>query len=173
MDRRLIILLSLLTVLLGGMAAWSWSYLAHERHSALEARQDLQRGRQMVQQIQELSKQPAVVREREQLQTETIALVESAARLSGLSDRSVRQYAHEKAARVGDTPYKEANTRVTLRNVTMHQLVRMIHKLMETTALQARSVRLSAPRQDEVGDQWNVDLVLSYLIYEPATAGER
>ena len=167
MNRRFVILLALLATVLGGIAAWSWSYLAGERDRALEAERDLQRGRQMVQQIRQLSKQPAVVREREQLQTETIALVESAARLAGIS---VSNYAHERPRRVGDTAYKEASIQIMLRKVPLKQLVQMVHKLMATTALQARSVRLSAPRQDEGGDPWNVDLVLSYLIYEPSTA---
>lgn len=169
MNRRLIVLVTLLAVLLGGIAAWSSSYLAGERDRALEAEKNLQQAQQMVQQIQQLNKQPAVVREREQLQTETIALVESAARLAGIS---VSNYAHEKPRRVGDTAYKEASIQIMLRKVTMRQLVQMVHRLMASTALQARSVRLSAPRQDQVGDQWNVDLVLSYLIYEPLTGSE-
>jgi hypothetical protein len=78
--------------------------------------------------------------------------------------------------RIGESPYLEHPTQLLLRQVTLAQVFSFLHALSDGgSPLEARSIRLSAAREDPTGTQWTVELTLSYKLYSPipAKAGGR
>ena len=70
--------------------------------------------------------------------------------------------------RIEDTAYKEKPTRVLLKDITLQQLVRLLHAVASgDRRLHPKSLRIAAPRRDNTGPLWTAEIELTYLIYAP------
>lgn len=168
MTRRSTILLGILAGLLVLTAWWSYRYMASRRRIAATAQADLADCLRIAGQIERLRRRPTLAAHRERLASETTGLIEEAARSAGIPADSLSRISPGRPRRVDDTAYQEKPTRVLLRKVTRRQLVVLMHRLLSAGAgLHAKSIRLSAPRHDDSGDRWTVELVLTDLIYDP------
>lgn len=170
MKRRTVYLLAAMYLLLAVAAFQSWSYMSDRRQSALAAQEDAIRCRELAQSIEQLNRRPALAAEHEQGEAQVTSQIEKAAETAGISPKegvaSIRPDAE--AHRVGDTVYKEKPTQVSLHKVTLEQLVRMSHALLNSSSqLHIKSINLSAPRDDMDAKTWSVELTLTYLIYNP------
>jgi len=173
-----------LLALLAASAGWAWSTMAAARASALDARDGLERCGQIASRIRALQASPSMAADQELQASQTTGQAEAAARAAGIAAGGLVRISPEPAIRLGDSAYKEKPTRVFMKGVTLRQLATMIHDLAaRPSPLTARSITLSAPKADDTGDSsraesrgssqaesrepWNVELVLTYLIYEP------
>jgi len=173
MNRRRFTLFVLMAGLTGIVTVWAYDNMAAARAAAFAANDDLVACRRMTARIQSCQKRPVKAAEQIQLVTETTGLVEKAARGASIDLRNLVRITPEPPRRVGDTVYKEKITTVHLKNTTLKQLVVLVHNLIASRQkLQARSIRIRAPRVDDTGTWWTVELGLTYLIYEPPKARE-
>ncbi len=167
MRRGIRSLLSVLGVILVLTAAWAYRYMGLRREAAIAAQLDLAECVRMGRQIEQFGRRPTLAAEYEQFATETISLIENAAKAAGISAESISRITPEPPRRIDDTIYKEKPTQVLLRRITLKQLTALTHGLLNVeTGLRAKSIRLSAPR-NEADDRWTAELVLTYLIYDP------
>ena len=168
MSRRRGFLLLVLAGLLGLAAAWSYETMAASRQWTTKAREDLAACRQMADRIEALRRRPTMARQHERASAETIGLIEKSAKAAGITTAKLLRISPEPPQRLGDTVYTVKPTRVLLKNVTLQQLVQFVHAIVtDREALHAKAMRISAPSADDAGRLWNVEVVLTYLIYEP------
>jgi len=166
MNRRMTVMVSAVVVLLALIALYAYGALIDRQVAAQEAHRGLERSRQLAELIEENRQRPALAADQERVAGEINALIESAAR--GVGAGLPTHITPLQATRIGDTAYKEKPTQVEFQRVTLHQVVDLTHKLTSGDGgLHLRSLRLSAPRADDTGNEWNIELVLTYLIYEP------
>ncbi len=171
MRRRSVIFFVVLAALLVGLVVWSHRFMAAQRSAAFAAREDARRCRQIATKIETLRRRPAMAADQERLSAETTGLTEQAARAAGITADKLARITPAPPRRLGETVYKEKPTQVLLKNVTLKQLVGMIHSLAGgQRGLHLKSIRLTAPRADDCGETWNAELVLTYLIYDPPSS---
>lgn len=171
MTRRLLFELSVLSIALFVGVAWAAFRLSAAKNDMRSAEDDIRICRKLATQITELRERPSVAGTRERQTSETATEIERAAAVAKIEvAQSLVSISPELPRRVGDTAYKEAPTQIVLTGITLRQLVAFLSALaMADNGLQARSLRLTAPR-DDLGDRWTVDVTVSYLIYAPRTA---
>jgi len=168
MNRRMTFMLAVMVVLLALVAVYCFGLLDEQRAAAAQAYEGLERSRQLAEIIKEHRQRPALAAEQERLSSEINRLIEEAARRADIPAGNLSLITPMPAIRIGDTAYKEKPTQVSLRAVTLKQVVMLMHQLVSgDSGLHARSVDFRTPRGNEGGDQWEVELVLTYLIYEP------
>ena len=147
--------------------------MAGNHEAAVYEWRNLQQCKQLAARIQKLRSRPAVASEHERVSEETTSLIEKAARSAGIQSKSLMRITPGSARKIQDTTYREEPTQTTLKNITLKQLVGMLYALtVNETALHPKSIRLTSPSTKDTGDLWNVELVLTYLIYDlPKTDG--
>jgi hypothetical protein len=172
MTKRVLTLLLALAVVLLLATVWGYRYMEEQRLAAAKAESDLADCRIAAGDIRQCRDKPAQAAERERGPGEMNALIEKAAQASGITVAdSLDRITPQSPRPVPDTVYREQPTGVVLRKVTLRQLVPFLHSLLTSgTGLRAKSIHLSAPREEELGDRWTADLLLSYLIYDPSQA---
>jgi hypothetical protein len=164
-----------LVVLLLAANLWAWRRLDASRQRAMRAWDDLGRCGQLAEQVIALRNRPGTVAARELAAAELASRVEHAAAAAQVPTSSILRISPEPPQRLGDSGYLEKPTQLHLRQLTLRQLVGLLRELVVSssssgggaTGLQPRSLRLVAPREQETGQQWNVEATLSYLIYSP------
>ncbi len=168
MTRRLAIQLAILAALLGLAAFWSYGLMADSRaraESAATATADCAR---MVAKIEAAAARPERASDHERLAAETTGIIERAAKAAGITPNRLVRISPHPPQRLGESIYKEKPTQVELKNVSLKQLVVLMHGLIGAgDGLNVRSIRLRAPRHDETSDIWNAELIVTYLIYAP------
>ncbi len=162
------VLLIILAGLLAIFAVWSYREMSSQQQAARLAASDLEECRKAADQIEALRRRPAMAQQNQRDSAETIGLIEKSAKAAGLTDATLVRTVPEQPLRLGDTVYLEKPTRVQLKNVSLVQLVEMVHRIAtDKNRLHAKAMRISAPSAEDTGGLWNVELVLTYLIYEP------
>jgi len=173
MMRRGAIFTAVLAGLLGLTALWSYQYMASQRAAALAARADLAACRRGAARIAAFRQRPAMAADREQLLSETTSLIEQAAAAAGIPPDKLIRIVPEGPQQLGKTPYKEKPTQITLRGVSLEQLVKFVHPLTGgERGLHAKALRITSHDQGDSAGPWSADLVVSYLIYEPRRPDE-
>jgi len=168
MNRRKATLLLIAGVLAGIVLSWCYGDMARARGAAKRAAADLVECGRMAAAIENRSRQPAKASEHEQLAAETTGLIETAAKDADIELHSLIRISPEPPRRLGDTVYKEKPTQVFLKDITLKQLVGLVHNLLTSkNNLEVKALRLAAPRPDDTADNWTAELVLTYLIYDP------
>lgn len=178
----------LLIVMLLGAAAWSHGRYVQAKNAAQAATADLLESQALAQRVEKLTERAPVALAGE-LQISALAgAIEQAASTAQLPIAGVLRINPQAPRRVGDTPYLQKPTDVSLRSVTLQQLIGFLHALSaDRSNLWPTELSLSAPRAvaaspsargpgagpAEQSDRWDADLTLSYLIYSPPAARTR
>ena len=167
MTRRKLILLALLAATLMVAMGLAYGRLAESRERAAVAAADLEDCARCAEKIEAYRGRPNLASDHQKLDAEIHGLVERSAKGAGLDIQRLVRISHEPPQRFLDTAYKEKPTLVSLKDVTLQQLVTILYGLTGEQGLLAKSLRLSAPSVDDAGQQWSAELVLTYLIYDP------
>lgn len=145
--------------------------MAYERRAAEVAQAELAQCLAIAETIEALRQKPALASDRERLAAETTGLISRAAAAAGIPPAQLARIVPDQPQKVGQTAYKEKPTLVVLEDVRLEQIVKMVHALgAGAESLTAKSIRLGPPRQQGRDDLWTAEIVLTYLIYEPAQA---
>ncbi|MCC7409811.1 MAG: hypothetical protein IT442_17225 [Phycisphaeraceae bacterium] len=158
---------------LAAVSAW---FMASSRAWALAAGDDLSQVRQFEHRIRELRERPQRVASQELLEPELAKKIESAATAAKLATSSFDRIEPQSPQRVGNTPYLELTTRLSLRQVALPSLLGFLYNVSTDEAnLSVKEIRLSAPRSDAeaAGGTWNAEVALAYWIYAPANTNNR
>ena len=168
MSRRRAIQTAAIAAMLVMAGLWRYQAMLAAQGGAESAQGDLEAARRIVAKIQAFRDRPSEASESEHLATETITLVEKAVKAAGIDIKNLVRISPGSPTRVGDSAYKEKPTQVFVRSVPLRQLVALTHSLMQgPQKLRAKAIRLVPPLPDDPGDDWNAELTLTYLIYEP------
>ena len=147
---------------------WSAVHFRSVRDAAMVAGSELRECARLADELRQLKQRPMVAGTEDFASKELSTLVESAAADAGIPASSLLRISPESPYRIGDTAYLQKPTQVQLQQVTLSQLFALLHGLsLPERKLQVQSLRLSAPRRNEAGRDWAVELIVSYLIYSP------
>jgi len=167
-SRREVVMLGVLTALLAVAALWAWGRCAAARADCGSAGTELAECRRLADRIEHLRHRP------NRAGAETLQLsvltrrIEQAAAAAGIASGRIERIWPDQPRRVGETVYREMPTRVVVKGIDTRQLATFLHALAGTTpGLWTRSLRLRTPRGQEDGPTWDVEAVVSYLIYDP------
>jgi HPt (histidine-containing phosphotransfer) domain-containing protein len=159
---------------MGFLAVVLWCLWQFQKNqsAAMNAARDLEACVNAASRIHTLRQRPSLAGLEQLQSTELSRRIEQATRSANIDPaRSLLRIVPESPRRLGDSPYKEAPTQVSLRQVTMQQLIGFLYTLTPSdSGLQARSLRLSVPRQTDSSDDWEVEATITYLIYSPQSA---
>jgi hypothetical protein len=168
---RQTLLIGILFLLLVAAAAWSVNWMQHQRQLAQYAADDLAKCQALAKRIETLRGQPAVASAEAMGVQELGQRIEKASSRASLGDSALKGVFPQAARRVGDSPYMQKPTAVTLRRVSLKQLTTFLHDLTEGSGLKVRNLRIRAPRGEQGEGQWNAEATLTYLIYQPPDQG--
>jgi hypothetical protein len=142
--------------------------LGAARAAAAAAADDTADCERRVLRIRQLRGKPTLAGLQEVEMTELARKIEQTALAKQIPAQSLLRVSPEAARRLGDSPYKEKPTQLVLRMVTLRQLIGFLHAVSsEGCGLQVKSIRLTAPREQEIGDRWTAEVTLTYLVYAP------
>lgn len=170
---RLLATASLGLIMAAIASAW---FMAAGRAWAMAAASDLMQGQQLQQQILSLRQRPQRVESQELLEPELARKIESAATAANLPTSAFDRIDPQSPQRVGNTPYLELTTRLSLRQVPLASLLGFLYNVStDEVNLSVKEIRLSAPRSDaeSAGEAWNAEVALAYWIYAPANPTSR
>jgi hypothetical protein len=160
--------LAALIVSLVAINLWAWSVLAQQRQTADIAQRDAQTCQDLALRIKRLKDKPMVAGSHEIELTELSKRIEQSAINSQIPTSALVRISPESARRAGDSLYLEKPTTVLLEGVGLRELARFLYAMSNgPAAMDVQSLRLTAPREQENGDQWTAEVTLSYLIYAP------
>ena len=98
---------------------------------------------------------------------------EQAGQRANLSASSLVRIEPQPAARLGDSPYRLRPTRLELRQVTLEQVIRFAHAMVDdsqgTTLRDLRLTNSSSEPSAARADDWKVEVVLTQLIFAPTS----
>ena len=167
-DRRRAILIGLLLVGLALAAGWSWSQMRARRVRAERAAATLADCRRLAADIESLKDGPKVAAS-DGFGVEKLGQrIEQARSQARLGRGSLEGVYPQSSRRIGATPYRRKPISLTLRRLTLRQLVVFLHELTEPPGLHLRELRLSTPRSEGGEGKWDAEATVTYLLYEPA-----
>ncbi len=161
-------------ILLGvlcAMTGWSFDRLHKAREEAEVEAATLSQCRRLEHRIKNLKKGPSLAVNQEMLLTEVNRTIEKAVKHNGITLESIEHITQERSKRYEDTPYKEKPIRFDLHDVTLEELIRVLHELTTgASPLGVSALFLKVPRGEEKGERWSAEASLTYLIYSPQRA---
>lgn len=173
--QRIFFTLSLLTGGFAVLAIWSGTRMMAAARAAAAAKDDTRQCQALAERIHRLQNKPSIVGQEEVDPNELNHRLEQAAAKTHLPAGSLISIRPRTAKRLETSVYRQKPTDLTLRGVTLMQLVDFLRALMsDDPQLQIHSLRLTAPRQESSAQQrtetWSAELTISYLIYAPPTS---
>lgn len=177
-NRRSILSIAFLSLFLFvAWSGWQWDQAEAEFQFACD---QLVECRRLASRIHALRLAPTRYDESQRSNEALSQLVETAAESSGISRERIRSIDPGEPRRVGDTPYKEQETRVELSELTVQQLVKLMLAVPAAdSAIQVTTLFMRTPaqfRNDSDHQQhefWNADLILTSQFYAPIVAPSR
>ncbi len=157
---------AILGLLLAGTVYAALRYSEAKDHANRSAEQHREVIR-LAQQIQSLSDQQSVAMTHTGEAQSLSGLVETTADQCGIRPKQIVSINAQDARRIGQSPYYRLPTRITLEQVELPQLVELLEKLSHADLLRIEDCRLFAPHGEVVGQTWNAEFTIAYLIYEP------
>lgn len=168
MNKRQSRLIIVLIVLLSLTAWWSRSHLVEAKLAAEAANASLFQSQRLATSIQSLRKQPQTVAAREMEVDELSKTLEAAAKQASIQPSSIKRIDPQTAQRLGDTPYKQKNTRLEFQDITFSHLLAFAQHLQSKNAnLKITSLRVFSPHSNDTANNWNCELTITYLLYSP------
>ena len=159
-------------ILLLVLTGWSYYHLAGSQEAMNWAFEDAAQSRQLALAIQALDNQPSQADSQEMQLQDLTRRIEGSARDAGVAAGNLVRISPQSGSRIGQTPYRKKSTQVTLRDLTMEQVVRFHHTLeSQGTGLHVTSLGLTASRLQAVSNRWTVESTLTHIVYAPIMKG--
>lgn len=154
-------------LLIGGVV-FSFSRLANARSQADRAKAELITVQHTLEEIETLNGKPELASVDAERSAQLSRHIETVAAQAGIDPSQIKQIQTQPPRRIDSGPYLRQPTHVLIEQVTLAALVELLHDLDATgKSLQLDDLRLIAPREPLVGDRWQAEFTVSYLIYEP------
>lgn len=172
-SKRTLGLVGLMLALMVVATGWSTLRMLHQRQAARAASDDLERSRELADQISALRARGAFALSQgdSASQQQLAEDIQAAALKAGITGHWQQGIEHQRASRVGKTPYLRKPAVLITRGLTLSQLTQLLHHLTYDSAYTAEAIRLHTPSGEDPGDRWDAEVTISHLIYAPEDAG--
>lgn len=173
-QRRNLWMLSCLGGLLIAAAVFSYAQLAKARGHAGRAQSQVTTVVSTLHEIETLGGKPELASVDAERSAQLSRHIETVAAQAGIAPSQIERVQAQPSRRIDGGPYLRQPTQVLLRQVTLPQLLALLHDLdTEGQTLQLDDLRLIAPHDQLVGDHWRAEFTISYLVYDPVPTRER
>ena len=174
---RMTIVLACLFAALMGLLTWSILECYAKQQSARDARENLERCRLVMQQIEQLRQSPTQASMTALSSTDMTKLLEEAAAKSQILPNSIRSIAPQAPERQGQTPYQWHSTDVVLAPLTWGELNRFLQSMaLRKPSVLVSHLKLTAPTTGAAAEiaapspeRWLVELRLTQSVFAPIT----
>lgn len=167
-QNRTLWLVACLSGLLVAWAVFSFSQLTRARSQADRAQAERLAVAQTLGEIEALGGKPEIASIDAERSAQLSRHIETVAAQSGIEPNQIKQIQTQPARRIDGGPYLRQPTHVLIEQATLAALVELLHDLDASgQSLQLDDLRLIAPREPLVGDRWQAEFTVSYLIYDP------
>jgi hypothetical protein len=166
--RTLVVVVTL--ALLALLAVWSLTWMLHNRSGAQAARGEADLCEQVGREIEALRGKSTMASSEASGVKEVGERIETAKGQAGLPEAAIKGVYPQQAHALGDTPYLQKATSLELAGVSLPQLTSFLYYVTDGSGLSVRDLRLRSPRSDSSDGLWDVELTLTYLIYDPSAA---
>ncbi len=170
-ERRQAVLVGALIVALTIAAVWTFDWMREQRAAAERSRAELALCSDLADALQSAADKPKVAESEAAGVQELGDRIETAMRRARLDPRALESVRPQAARPVEDSAYSRKPTGLTLRGVTLEQLVTFLRSLTDGTGLGVRQLRLRAPHGAADGDVWNAEATVTYLVYTAEGSG--
>ncbi len=172
-QKRRAILIGVMVAMIFAAAIWNVRWMMRRRRSANSAAGEHAACKEIKRQIELLRDRPAVASTEALASQELGEKIAQAARKARLSNGPPRDVFPQAGRPVGDTPYLIKPTLLTLREVSLQQLVAFLYHLTQDSGLNVRDLRIWIPHGREVKNVWSSEVTITYLIYKPSSTETR
>ncbi|MFG0250497.1 MAG: hypothetical protein ACF8OB_16550 [Phycisphaeraceae bacterium JB051] len=174
LNQRLTLWLMLITMMLGGACFWAYQKLETQKRLATVEAKNQDKCQQIAQAIDEI-RQKAQTMEPADEMSSLVQHIQSAASQAGMPMQHVQRIRPSSARRIGQSPYVQKPTQLSLQDVTLKNAVSFLHQLSSTQAdMQIKSLRMTAPRLQQgvianatTSETWNMEVGLASIAYVP------
>lgn len=147
--------------------AYSALALSRANDEAARAEQQANEVQELARAIQQLSDRPTLAIVSTQDIRQLGGMIEQAAEAADIDRSHIGSIAAQDPRRVGQTPYYRVPTRVGIDDVQLGPLLDLLTRLTANGQTRIEELRFSAPHGEIVGNTWNAEFTLAYLIYDP------
>lgn len=165
----------LLLVLLALIAVcWSAMQMSAAADRAAQKIEEHQRIERCVAALNRLDQQQGAATQSQVSGIELVQLIDAVARQCHLDpERQIGPTQSQPPQRLKGQPYAIATTRLTLKMASLESIVQMLDELRaEPRWLVTRQLRLQAPHDHVLSNNWNAEVVLQRLVYQPLEEDE-
>jgi hypothetical protein len=147
-----------------------WQLMSARKAAAESAGEDLGKCRRYAAAIRQLRKKPQIADGQEDLADNIRRIAQETAQAADIPSSSLKAVRSESPSRLGETAYKDKPTRIRLLKVTPRQAVKFVHALTNNHGLHPKAIEMAVPDRNSTENLWTVDIVVTYLIYDPPSA---
>lgn len=166
-QKRQVILISTMIILLLPASIWSYGWMIDQCQSARDAMDDLATCRDLSRSMESLKRSPKVAAIEAMGVEELGARIEAALKQAQAAGSSLTGVFPQASRRLGDSPYVHKPTVLSLRGISLGQLSAFLYHLTEDSPLTVRDLRIRAPRDASAQNLWDAETTLTYLVYSP------
>lgn len=167
--RRKMVLVLTMLLMLGFAALWSWQSMVERRAAAQLAADDLQLCENLAQKIEAMKGRVTVVTDEDSGVRQLGERLKLAQEHAQIRAEALQAVVPQAAKRMGDSSYLQKPTEVSLRRVTLQEVVAFFLHVTAESGLTVRDLRLQARREVEARSYWDVTVTLTYLVHSPVT----
>lgn len=168
-SQRLTIWIVMLTAVFALAGFWTYQYMLEQKRFAQVTANNVLECQTIAKQIEKLRTKTHDDQPVGDMNT-LVQLIQQSASLAGMPMNHVQRIRPSSARRIGQTPYIENPTQLSLNQVTMKDTVSFLHHLASNQpSLQIQSLRLTdnSGRQPTPEEAWQVEVGLASITYEP------
>ena len=153
---------------------FSYTQWAGAKHQADRARSERDAVAGLLVQLDALGGRPELAADQSEHSEQLTRHIETVASQVGIAANQIDRVQSQPARRIDDGPYLRQPTQVQLHQVTLRELLALLHDLdTDGRTLQLDDLRLIAPHNQLVGPRWRAEFTVSHLIYQPAETSDR
>lgn len=167
MTQRLMMWLLLMFLGMSAICFWSWQQMLEQRRIAQLTANDQLECQALCDQITRLRTATQNRRPDEEMNT-LVEQIQQAAGQAAMPMSHVQRIRPSTERRIGQSPYVEKPTQLSLSNIKLPLAVAFLHHLATRQPdLQIQSLRITEDRRNASSDQWQIEVGLASVIYSP------
>ncbi len=174
LNQRLIIWLLLMTAMFTGSSMWSYGHLQSQKRLAEISARNQSKCQQIAQAIDDIRQHAQDIEPADDMNS-LVQQIQKAASSANMPMQHVQRIRPSSPRRLGQSPYVQKATQLSLQDVTMQNAITFLHHLaMSQPNLNIQSMRITSPRsyQQETsatntGETWKMEVGIASIAYVP------
>lgn len=166
-SQRLMIWIAIMIPLMGLACFWSWQQMQKQQHIANLSANDQLQCQVIAQKIQALLDTAQTKHPDDDMST-LVQQIQTAAKLTPMPMNHLQRIRPSSPQRIGQSPYVETATQLSLNHITLKNAVTFLHHLANLPASPyIQSLRMTENRKNPAANTWQIEVGLATKVYAP------